>query len=193
MLHSGKKYRRHGLTSPPATRSTADQAPKSWSAAAPQDGCACRDSREPVSNPCSACTVPVRGWACLRPADDVQRHCLMRIAAEAADLKVEISCVQRVAQRRERAEPVPCTRACAGSRPYTPDGQLPSAPRPRAPPNAEPNCRKCSREIWCPSRRECASLASIGKPLRLGPGTDRPLPIVDVDKSAQIDAPEGMG
>jgi hypothetical protein len=31
-----------------------------------------------------------------------------------------------------------------------PDGQLPSEPRPRAPPNAGPNFRKCSRETLCP-------------------------------------------
>ena len=43
---------------------------------------------------------------CLRPANDVQRYGLMGIAAEAADLKVEISCVQSVAEARERAEPV---------------------------------------------------------------------------------------
>jgi hypothetical protein len=34
----------------------------------------------------------------LRPADDVQGHCLMRIAAEAADLKIEISGIKSIAQ-----------------------------------------------------------------------------------------------
>jgi hypothetical protein len=34
-----------------------------WLAEAPPDGCACRDSHEPASNPCIACNVPVRGWA----------------------------------------------------------------------------------------------------------------------------------
>jgi hypothetical protein len=34
----------------------------------------------------------------LRPADDVQRHGLMGVAPEAADLKIEIPCVQSVAE-----------------------------------------------------------------------------------------------
>jgi hypothetical protein len=38
------------------------------------------------------------GRRCLRPAHDVQRHRLMRVAAEAADLKIEISSVQGVAE-----------------------------------------------------------------------------------------------
>ena len=48
---------------PRATRSTVDQALKSSSAGAPPDGCAYRDSREPVSSPCSACNAPTHGWA----------------------------------------------------------------------------------------------------------------------------------
>jgi len=48
-----------------------------------------------------AAHVPLQfvDWRCLWPADDVQRYCLVGIAAEAADLKVEISGVQRVSQR----------------------------------------------------------------------------------------------
>jgi hypothetical protein len=34
----------------------------------------------------------------LRPAHDVQRHCLVCVTAEAADLEIEISCVLRVAE-----------------------------------------------------------------------------------------------
>jgi hypothetical protein len=37
---------------------------------------------------------------CLRPADDVQRHGLVSVAAEAADLKLEKSRVQSVAEAR---------------------------------------------------------------------------------------------
>jgi hypothetical protein len=69
----------------------ADQGPKSWSAAAPRDGFAYGDSREPANNPCSACSVPARGWA-LPSADDIQGHGLMSVTAEA-----EISGVQGVA------------------------------------------------------------------------------------------------
>jgi hypothetical protein len=49
--------------------------------------------------PCSACNAPkfVNG-RCLRSAHDVQRYGLMGIAAKAADLKVEISRVQSVAE-----------------------------------------------------------------------------------------------
>jgi hypothetical protein len=52
-----------------------------------------RGAPGPASNPCSACTAPVRGWAlpsvggrCSAPPSD-------GIAAEAPDLKVEISSV----------------------------------------------------------------------------------------------------
>jgi hypothetical protein len=34
----------------------------------------------------------------LRPAHDIQCHCLVRVATEAADLKIQISGVQRVAE-----------------------------------------------------------------------------------------------
>jgi hypothetical protein len=36
----------------------------------------------------------------LGPADDIQRHCLVRVAAEAADLKIEVSGIQSVAEAR---------------------------------------------------------------------------------------------
>jgi hypothetical protein len=38
----------------------------------------------------------------LRPANDIQRHRLVGIAAEAADLEIKISGVERVAERRRR-------------------------------------------------------------------------------------------
>jgi len=37
-----------------------------------------------------------------RPAYDIQRHGLVSVTAQAADLKVEIPCVERVSQRRRR-------------------------------------------------------------------------------------------
>ena len=40
------------------------------------------------------------------PADDVQRHSLMRVAAKAADLALEISGVEGVAKGRRGPEPV---------------------------------------------------------------------------------------
>jgi hypothetical protein len=40
----------------------------------------------------------------LWPANDVQRHRLVGVAAEAADLKIDISGVQSVAEARRRAE-----------------------------------------------------------------------------------------
>jgi hypothetical protein len=55
-----------------------------------------------VSNPCNAIPLQFVDGCGFRPADDIQRHRLMRIAAEAADLKVEISCVEGIAQRRGR-------------------------------------------------------------------------------------------
>jgi len=45
-----------------------------------------------------------------------------------------------------------------------------------------------SRELL-PMLQECASVAAIGKPLRLGSDRVQPLPIVDVDKSARFDWP----
>jgi hypothetical protein len=43
-------------------------------------------------------TLQFVDWGRLWPADNVQRHGLMRITTEAADLKVEISSVQSVAE-----------------------------------------------------------------------------------------------
>src|SRR4051794_31109575 len=60
------------LIARPATMSTADQRPKSLSAA----------------------------MRCFRPANDVQCHRLVSVAAEAADLKIEISSVQSAAEAR---------------------------------------------------------------------------------------------
>jgi hypothetical protein len=47
----------------PATTLTADHWPKSWSGAAPPDGCASTVALEVVSNPCTACSVRVHGPA----------------------------------------------------------------------------------------------------------------------------------
>jgi hypothetical protein len=41
-------------------------------------------------------------WGHLRSANDIQGDCLMRVTAETPDLKVQISCVERVSQRRRR-------------------------------------------------------------------------------------------
>jgi hypothetical protein len=35
----------------------------------------------------------------LRPARDVKRNCLMRVAAEATDLKIEVAGINRVTER----------------------------------------------------------------------------------------------
>ena len=88
------------LTSLPATRSTVDRAPIS-----------CRPQRHkmaalvgvaPNLRAVLAAHVPLQfvDGRRLRPAHDVQRHSLMRVAAKAADLKVEISRVQSVAEAR---------------------------------------------------------------------------------------------
>jgi hypothetical protein len=113
----------------------------------------------------------------LRPAHDVQCHCLVRVAAEAADLKVEISGVQGIAEARRGLSRSFETQ-------HALNGQLPSEPRPRAPPNAERNCRKCSREIWCPSRQNAPAWRRSASRYRLGSEPRSPLPVVDVDKSA---------
>jgi hypothetical protein len=78
----------------------ADQAPKSWLAGARRDGSACRDNPEPASSPCSACNVPVRGWALPSAGGRCSGYCLVGVAAKAADLKIEIFRVQSVAEAR---------------------------------------------------------------------------------------------
>jgi hypothetical protein len=124
----------------------------------------------------------------LRPAHDVQRHSLMRIAAEAADLKIEISCVQSVAEaRRGLSRSFETQHALVPGDTRQTVSFLP--PRPRAPPNAEPNYRKCFREIWCSSTDNAPAWLRSASRYGLGSEETVPLPIVDVDKSVEIDAP----
>jgi hypothetical protein len=81
----------------------------------------------------------------LRPTHDVQRHFLMRVAAEAADLEVEVSGVLCIAQSGGRAVPAPCSRACAGSMRRTPGGRLPCAILRRAQPTRGSTRHRSSR------------------------------------------------
>jgi hypothetical protein len=121
---------------------------------------------------------------CLRSANNVERHRLVGVAAEAADLKIEISSVQSVAEARRGLSRsfetehtlVPCdTRQ--------PVGFLPSLGRAlRRMPNRTPVNTLARFGAHqgknAPAWRRSAS--------RYGSARNRrqPLPIVDVDKSA---------
>jgi hypothetical protein len=58
-----------------------------------RDEVACRGSPEPASSVCNAYSAPVRGWV-LPSAGGRRSHRMVRVAAEAADLKIEISGVR---------------------------------------------------------------------------------------------------
>jgi hypothetical protein len=140
------------------------------------------EEHAPASSPCSACQFVDR--RCLWPADDIQRHRLVGVAAEAADLKIKISRVECVAEAGRGLSRSFESEQCAGSRRHPPNGQLPSEPRPRAPPNAELDCRRCSRETSCPSGKNAPAwlrsasryglgFLSIGTPYRAATGAYR--------------------
>src|SRR4030088_2828585 len=86
----------------------------------------------------------------VRPADDIQRHRLMRVAAKAADLKVEIPGIQCITPMPEMAGPGLCTQASAYSMPRRRAYQPPCATPSRAPPMRGLNYRKFARVTWCP-------------------------------------------
>ncbi len=90
------------VTAPPATTLMADRWLKSCSVAALPDGSVCRDSREPASSPCSACTVPVHGPASPSVAARCRRDGLVRVAAKAFHFEIAEPGVDRVTQRRRR-------------------------------------------------------------------------------------------
>jgi hypothetical protein len=125
------------------------------------------------------------------PQNSQQRSVFNSLRSRAKPLRL-----QRSERRRgpERAEPVPCTQACVDSKllknsrfGVSRNGLQDEAQRfgpalkvgikargsasfrasAARSPNAGSNFRKCSREIWCPSRQECASPPSIGKPIRI--------------------------
>jgi hypothetical protein len=54
----------------------------------------------PASNPYSACSVPVRGWASPLAVAHVQGDSLVGIAPEASDFEISVSGIERVAQSR---------------------------------------------------------------------------------------------
>lgn len=95
---------------------------------------------------------------CFRPADDVQRHGLMGVAAKAFDFEIGEAGVEVVAQDRRGAGRAPGSPACADSMPDRQDGRLPYVPPQRAPPMPGPTRRRSSLAIWCPcpikARRE---------------------------------------
>jgi hypothetical protein len=112
-----------------------------------------------------------------RPADDIQRHRLMRIAAKAVDLKIEISGVQaspsdgdgwagplkpsvRWFQASRRAGPLPCALPRRARRMR---GQI---------------CRRWSGEIRCPSGDNALTPLRSASRNRLGPEGIKPLLIV---------------
>jgi hypothetical protein len=78
--------------------STADQGPISLLAAMRQGDCALGISPDLRAILTSHVTLQLVDRRSLWPADNVQRHRPVGVAAEAADLKVEISRVQRVAE-----------------------------------------------------------------------------------------------
>jgi hypothetical protein len=125
---------------------------------------------------------------CLRPADDIQRHRLVSVAAEAADLKVEISGVQGVSQRRGVL-----SRALVSKHPLVPSltrqpvsflARFLRALRGRR----GPNCRKCSRVISCPFPKNALPYPRSASRYQLGSEQTAPQRIAGVDKMRLVRA-----
>ena len=152
--------------------SKADQGPKSWLAATPQDGCACRHDLEPANNPCTACNAQAHGWGsplavarCPEPPSGAYRN----QDSEPQDRGI------RHSGRRQAPEMVAqglCIQACVGSKPRTPAGQLPCALPWRVRRKPESKSHKCFRATWCPSRNNAFG-GGIGKPLPIA--VDNPI------------------
>jgi hypothetical protein len=125
----------------------------------------------------------------LRPAYDIQRHRLVRVAAEAADLKIEISCVQSVGEARRGL-----SRSFESEHALVPGDTCQTV-------SFLPSLGRALRRL--PDRTAVTALARFGahqgknapawrrSASRYGLGLEEaePLLIVDVDKSAEIDAP----
>ena len=104
---------------------------------------------------------------CLRSPHDVEGNGLMRVAAKAFHFEIAKPGVDRVAQRRSMAAPVPESRACACSTPRRRAGRLPCVLPSPALPLPAPMRRKWSRVTWCPCERGCAGPRWTGKPLQI--------------------------
>ena len=160
---------------------TPDRWPKSLSAAAPPDGCACTVALEAVSNPCTACSAQLMDWRRLRSPDDVQRHRLMRVAAQAFHFEVAVPGVNRIAQRRRRLR-----RPLEAEHPLIPGlaGQtVGGLARLRCLFCGGPNRRPVNDPLtWCPSPIKAGRRAGANRPM----AGSRPLPeprlIVAVDR-----------
>ena len=104
---------------------------------------------------------------CLRSPHDVEGNGLMRVAAKAFHFEIAEPGIERVAQRRAMAAPVPESRACACSTPRRRAGRLPCVLPSPALPLPGSMRRKSSRVTWCPCERGCAGPRGTGKPLQI--------------------------
>jgi hypothetical protein len=146
----------------------ADHWPKSSSAAAPQDGCACRDILEPANNPCSACSVPVRGSR--SPSAGARCPEPRFGGCRSQDSEPQDRGIRRSGRRQAPVTVAPglCIQAYVGSKPRTPAGQLPCALPWRVRQKPGWKRHKCFRATWCrlgAHRARMPAGAGIGKPL----------------------------
>jgi hypothetical protein len=141
---------------PPATRSKVGRAPRFSSAGALPDGCACMDNPGPASNPCNACSVPIRGWAL--PLAGGRCRGARSGVCHSRGTGLQGSDSRRSGRHRGQGTVALdlCIPACADSKQRRPTDQLPSAIPRRAPPNAGSTRHKCSRGISCPSGKNAS-------------------------------------
>ena len=82
----------------PATMLREDRWSIFLSAATLQDGSACKDSLASLSSPGTACNVQAHGQRRFCAPYDIQRNCLMGVAAEAPYLKISVARVKSIGQ-----------------------------------------------------------------------------------------------